>query len=47
MYNFLNKAKGLTLAGLLAVSLPATAAMADLYKVTSIAPGMSPCCAAM
>lgn len=42
MYNFLNKAKGLTLAGFLAVSLPATAAMADLYKVTSIAPGMSP-----
>ena len=42
MYDFLNKAKGVTLAGLLAISLPATAAMADLYKVTSTAPGMSP-----
>lgn len=42
MFNVLTKAKGLAFAGLIAVSLPATAAMADLYKVTSIAPGMSP-----
>lgn len=42
MLDVLKKAKGLTLAGMLAISLPASAAMADLYKVTSIAPGMSP-----
>ncbi|WP_069300680.1 TAXI family TRAP transporter solute-binding subunit [Neptunicoccus sediminis] len=42
MKNILTKAKGVTLAGLLAASLPATAAFADLYKVTSTAPGMSP-----
>lgn len=42
MYNFNNSFKGLIVAGAMALTLPATAAMADLYKVTSIAPGMSP-----
>lgn len=42
MNKLLVKAKGVALAGVLALSLPASGAMADLYKVTSIAPGMSP-----
>lgn len=42
MNKLLVKAKGVALAGVLGLSLPASGAMADLYKVTSIAPGMSP-----
>lgn len=39
---FQKTAKRLAIVGILALSVPATAAMADLYKVASIAPGMSP-----
>ncbi|UYV39219.1 TAXI family TRAP transporter solute-binding subunit [Rhodobacteraceae bacterium D3-12] len=42
MSKLLTKTKGLTLAAMLALTLPAGAAMAELYKVTSTAPGMSP-----
>ena len=42
MNKLLVKAKGIALAGALALSLPASGAMAELYKVASIAPGLSP-----
>ncbi|MBR9864807.1 MAG: TAXI family TRAP transporter solute-binding subunit [Rhodobacteraceae bacterium] len=42
MLNLITKAKQMALVSVLAVSLPSTAALADLYKVASTAPGMSP-----
>lgn len=42
MMKLLSTSKALTLAGIMALTLPAGAALAELYKVTSTAPGMSP-----